>query len=71
MMLELINWLLIERWRIKYAVRDWMKADTHKHRERREYYWNLLNSDYCGIRHCKISRHDLQRILQLRGYVDE
>lgn len=70
-MSELFLWFLIERWRIKYAVRDWMRADAHKHRERCQYYWSLLARNYFGIQRCKLSRHDLQRILQLRGYVDD
>ena len=70
-MWDLIVWFLIVRWKIKSAVKDWMRADANKHKERKQYYWARLESNFCGIRYCKISRHDLQRILQLKGCVDD
>ena len=70
MMSNFIKWILIERWLVKYAVRDWMTADANKFKERKQYYFARMAEDYFGIRRNHLVRRDLQSILQLRGKVN-
>ena len=65
-----LRWFLIHRWLVKYAVSDWMLADAHKFKERKQYYFARMEEDFCGIRTCRFIRIDMKSILQLRGVVE-
>ncbi|MGQ6073470.1 hypothetical protein ACUNGV_27060 [Serratia sp. IR-2025] len=69
-MSDLLKWIFIERWLVKFAVRDWMTADANKFSERKKYYFARMVEDFCGMRRNHLVRRDLQKILQLRGKVD-
>ncbi|MEQ9910968.1 hypothetical protein [Pectobacterium polaris] len=67
---ELFLWFAVDRWRVKYAVRDWMLADANKYEQRKQYYFARKSENYYGLLTNRLIRHDLQSILQLRGKVD-
>jgi hypothetical protein len=65
-----LKWIFVERWLVKFAVRDWMTADANKFKERKQYYFARMVEDFCGMKRNHLVRRDLQAILQLRGKVN-
>lgn len=69
-MSEYLKWFLWERWLVKSAVSDWMTADVHKLKQRKQYYYARMKEDYFSIRQRRFIKKDLQSILQLRGKIN-